>query len=142
MIFTTAAWDGYGQIDVSGKTTLVHRVAYEAMVGAIPDGLVVDHVCHNEDLSCAGGSTCIHRRCVNPRHLEVVTDEENKQRGRSRTVLNVAKTRCPEGHAYSAENTLVHRRKDGRTFRRCRTCHRIRNREFMRAKRERAGLIA
>jgi hypothetical protein len=45
-----------------------HRFAYELLVGPIPEGLVIDHLCRN-------------RRCVNPAHLEPVTAEENWRRG-------------------------------------------------------------
>lgn len=55
----------------------VHRFMYERFVGPIPDGYVVDHLCHNADQSCAGGSTCAHRRCANPDHLGAVTQRGN-----------------------------------------------------------------
>lgn len=63
-----------------GRVALAHRVSYEIHNGPIPDGLVIDHVCHNRDLSCTRGTTCSHRRCVNPAHLEAVTQEENVRR--------------------------------------------------------------
>ena len=62
-------WDGclnsrgYGCIGINGVSRLAHRVAYEAAKGPIPDGLVIDHLCHNADPSCSGGPTCRHRRC-------------------------------------------------------------------------------
>lgn len=58
-----------------------HRLAYEALVGPIPEGLVLDHVCHNGS-GCAGGDGCPHRACVNPAHLEPVTQRTNVRRGR------------------------------------------------------------
>lgn len=63
--------NGYGRINlrVGGKqvTPPVHRVAYEALVGPIPAGMHIDHVC------------CV-RRCINPNHLDLVTPGENNVR--------------------------------------------------------------
>ena len=56
---------------------------YSWLVGAIPHGYDIDHVCHNAAAvagRCAGGDSCIHRRCVNPDHLEPVTRRENTLR--------------------------------------------------------------
>ena len=61
------ATTGYGAIRVDGRTTVAHRVSYEAYVEPIPDGLHIDHLCRN-------------RRCVNPAHLEPVTQAINNQR--------------------------------------------------------------
>lgn len=65
--------DGYGRLSSkSGGTTttrLVHRIAYEEMVGPIPDGMQLDHLCRN-------------RACYNPTHLEPVTNKVNLSRGR------------------------------------------------------------
>ena len=64
---------GYGQMITGSKTTkrhnvYAHRFAYETLVGPIPDGLVLDHLCRNP-------------KCVNPAHLEPVTRQENIRRG-------------------------------------------------------------
>ncbi len=59
---------GYGHIRSGEKRLLTHRVAYELVKGPIPDGLQIDHLCRN-------------RRCINPDHLEAVTNQENCQRG-------------------------------------------------------------
>src|SRR5690349_5100392 len=58
---------GYGGVSLGGRREgSAHRVAYELLVGAIPDGMTVDHVCHNRSTTCLGGPSCLHRRCVNP----------------------------------------------------------------------------
>ena len=70
---------GYGSIALNGKSVLVHRLAYELLVGPIPDGLQIDHRCHNDDRSCSGGK-CDHRICWRPDHLEAVAGKENVRR--------------------------------------------------------------
>lgn len=59
---------GYGQIGVNGRKQYVHRYAYELLVGPIPEGLTIDHLCRNPP-------------CVNPSHMEPVTQAENTRRG-------------------------------------------------------------
>lgn len=71
---------GYGQFGTKGER-LAHRIAYGYLVGPIPDGLVLDHLCHTNDPDCPGGE-CEHRRCCNPQHHEPVTRGENIARGR------------------------------------------------------------
>jgi hypothetical protein len=116
--------DGYGRIGKTG--TQAHRLAYELMRQPIPDGLVIDHTCHN-DTNCPGGEACEHRRCVNPDHLQPVTQGVNLLRSRNtRANVNAAKTHCAQGHKYTPENT---RRSIGATGPRrdCRTCTRERS---------------
>jgi hypothetical protein len=84
-----------------GKVRLAHRVIYEYLVGPIPDGLSIDHLCRV-------------RHCVNPAHLEPVTHRENVLRGQAPTAVNGRKTRCKRGHEF---NRTV------RNGRRCYTCH-------------------
>lgn len=68
---------GYGQVHHQGRVVYVHRLAYEQLVGPIPEGLVLDHLCRNT-------------RCVNPAHLEPVTIGENVRRGfEGRTTVTV-----------------------------------------------------
>jgi hypothetical protein len=108
---------GYGQISVDGTPTLAHRAMYELTVGPIPDGMALDHTCHNRDASCMGGDDCAHRRCINVEHLEPVTGAENTRRGKS-WAINGTKTHCPQDHPYDSENTHVY---DGRRY--CRACN-------------------
>ena len=100
--------------------TRAHRFAYSLMYGAIPDGLTVDHLCHNTDKTCEGGTTCQHRRCCNPAHLEATSIWENASRGHSPAAKNARKGACVNGHALDEANTYL-RLTGGRT---CRTCHR------------------
>jgi hypothetical protein len=75
---------GYGLYggQVAGRSRLVHRIAYQFLVGPIPDGLVLDHLCHTRDPQCADTNRCPHRRCVNPAHADPCTRGENVARGR------------------------------------------------------------
>ena len=111
---------GYGQI-WDGRLVQAHRVAYQLYVGRIPEGLVVDHACHNTN--CSGGKSCPHRRCVNPAHLEVVTQSVNLKRGQGAVQLRErnTKTHCLRGHDFAD----AYIRPDGRG-RCCRECQRLR----------------
>lgn len=103
---------GYGRMIVDGRAQFAHRVAYEAWVGPIPAGAVLDHV-HSRG--------CRHRDCIEPMHLEPVAQRENLARASSCvTTINRAKTHCTHGHEFTEENTYL--MSGGR--RRCRTCQR------------------
>lgn len=91
---------GYGQWAVGGRSRSVHRIAYEALVGPIPDGLTIDHLCRV-------------KTCCNPEHLEAVTGAENSRR-HAATI-----TSCPRGHEYTPENTY----RNGAGHRYCRECY-------------------
>lgn len=116
---------GYGRMlvgsrrDGSRTYKLAHRIAYELLVGAVPDGLEIDHLCRNPG-------------CVNPAHLEAVTHRENLLRGESPSALHSRKTHCPKGHPYDEENTYVE--PSGR--RRCRICERAKTQRRLKARRE------
>jgi len=115
---------GYGYLcvrrDGAKRTPSAHRYFYEELVGTPPPGTDLDHTCHNDDLTCAGGPTCRHRRCVNPDHLDPVTPAVNISRGRGLAPKNAAKTHCPEGHEYSEDNTYALEGK-----RQCITCRKV-----------------
>lgn len=117
-LWTACLCDGYGYIGFDRKSRRAHRVAYEALVGAIHEGRVLDHICRT-------------RSCVNPAHLEPVTGGENIRRGetgKARGAQLRALTHCKQGHPYDAANTRWSRTRLGRLRRNCRTCHRSRHR--------------
>jgi hypothetical protein len=78
-------YNGYGRASLLGRKRYAHSAVYELLVGPIPVGLHIDHQCHNADPLCVGGWACLHRRCVNPAHLEPSTRSQNMQRANART---------------------------------------------------------
>lgn len=112
---------GYGTIRrgrPSFKNAPVHRVAYELLIGPIPNGLHIDHLCRNPP-------------CVNPWHLEPVLNGVNILRGVSFSAVNARKTHCKRGHEFTPENTRLANR--GTHFGRvCRKCRRATGRKFKR----------
>ena len=117
---------GYGKLGVKARNAFAHRWAWEQVYGPVPEGLQLDHVCHSNAASCAGGPGCLHRRCVNPSHLEPVLPIENVRR--SMTVRRV--TCLNGGHPLDG---LTHHG-DGTVTRRCKTCDRDKQRKLARAK--------
>lgn len=103
---------GYGQIRTGPLGTpkiVAHRAAYELLVGPIPDGLQLDHLCGNPP-------------CCNPAHLEPVTAIENTMRSPiAPAAVNARRTHCVHGHPFDDKNTATYLWA-GRTHRRCRTC--------------------
>ncbi|KKK76645.1 hypothetical protein LCGC14_2861550 [marine sediment metagenome] len=115
-VWTAATAQGYGTFRLAaGAMVGAHRWAYEQEYGTIPEGLQVDHKCHNRDDRCPGGVTCLHRLCVRPAHLRTVSPRVNTLAGKTLPANNVRKTRCPQGHPYD-------------TVRRGRECRRCNNR--------------
>lgn len=113
---------GYAQFNLDGKRVSAHRWSYEHYVGAIPDGLQIDHLCR---VQC----------CVNPDHLEPVTAQENVLR-RYKAVGR--RTHCRRGHPYTGDNLTIN--KDGSQI--CRTCNRMRSKaryQRLKATRERSA---
>lgn len=104
---------GYGKVWFDGRNELAHRVAYVAHHGAdIPGGNEIDHLCRV-------------RHCVNPEHLEAVTQHINMLRGESKQAINARKDECDNSHRFDALNTGV----QGPGWRRCIACERQRSRE-------------
>lgn len=107
LLWQGATCRGYGHLR-RDRTWKAHRWAYRLAHGSIDPLLVIDHLCRT-------------RLCVNPAHMELVTREENLNRG----VRSPLKPGCPQGHPYSADNTyLVGKR------RHCRTCRRAASRRW------------
>lgn len=106
---------GYGQISVKcsdGKfrPRRAHRVSYQMLMGPIPDGLQLDHLCRN-------------RACINPAHLEPVTNRENTIRGDGPSINSRrlrGRTHCKNNHPFDESNTYI----DPLGKRVCRACSR------------------
>ena len=99
---------GYGRFWDGERYDLVHRISYRYFNGAIPDGCIVDHKCDNSS-------------CVNPKHLQTISQSNNVLRGVR------LKSHCKHGHEYTKENTTIKR--DG--SRSCRACRHI---QYIRAR--------
>lgn len=108
--FESPRADGYGKVTRDGRQYLVHRAVWEELVGPIPDGMDIDHLCRN-------------RSCCNPDHLEPVPRLENFLRGYHQSADSLRRQVCKRGHPFEG-NRIV--RKDGRTE--CRPCVRERQR--------------
>lgn len=87
--------NGYGYYKFDGRMVRAHRHAWETLVGPIPDGLQIDHLCR-------------YKVCVNPDHLRVVDNRANQLAGyRSPTARNARKTHCANGHLLSGSNLVI-----------------------------------
>jgi hypothetical protein len=106
-LWTAAATPGgYARINYQKRQKYAHRLAYELLVGPIPDGLTIDHLCRV-------------RNCINPAHLEAVTLRENLLRGNTVAAMHARKTHCPRGHPYAGPDAEVYRYRGQRVCRRC-----------------------
>jgi hypothetical protein len=120
----TISRDGYGSLKwkINGRSTHgAYRVAYVALVGIVPDGLHLDHLCRV-------------RRCVNPAHLEPVTPRENILRGTAPSARNARKVACS-----SCGGALSFMSQEPQSWRRCQACRR-RTANALEAKRGELGL--
>jgi hypothetical protein len=128
---------GYGRHRVDGTYRKAHRVAFEALVGPIPDGLQAGHDCHDRAALaglCAGGVGCLHRRCCNPSHLVLQTARENLlATPNTFPARNAAKKHCPRGHELAGANLRSFEL--GRGWRKCRECKNAQQRAAYRARR-------
>lgn len=109
--------NGYAVLGIGRKVFLAHRISFSLYKGALRAGQQIDHLCRTRD-------------CINPDHLEAVSQQENIRRGNNGK-HNRIKTHCPQGHTYSATNTYVYHRKLGNrrwTNRLCVTCAKARAR--------------
>ena len=101
---------GYGRFCMTRSgvpfRAMAHRVAYESVLGLIPDGLQIDHLCRV-------------RCCVNPSHMEPVTCKENVLRGFCPSAMSARATHCPGGHEWGDSNTRWNIRGG---YRQCRIC--------------------
>lgn len=110
---------GYGRLTIreGGKkmTKSAHRVSYETFVGKIPVGLTIDHLCKN-------------KACINPDHLEAVSQKVNVHRANPLWKQEAARTHCPQGHEYTEDNMYKYKTRSGGVCRNCKTCMKARTR--------------
>lgn len=111
--------DGYGTVYMNGANRRSHRAAYLILVGPVPDGLDLDHLCRN-------------RACCNPEHLEPVTRSVNSLRGIGPELARQRRraiTHCAQGHEFTEESV------NKKGYRGCRTCQRASSLRYLARKR-------
>ena len=102
---------GYGGFWNGESTIKAHRFSWVFLMGPIPKKLVIDHLCRK-------------RSCVNPGHMEIVTNKENILRGVSPSAKHARKTYCYRGHPLSGENLNLCLLRNGTKKRECISCRR------------------
>lgn len=116
--------EGYGQFSVSGKIVPAHRWIWEQERGPIPPGLQLDHLCRI-------------RYCVNPDHLEIVTQRTNILRGKGVAADRARQTHCSKcGRELAGSNLKI----EGKRSRRCIACDKARKREWYERKKNNASI--
>lgn len=113
---------GYGHFGTRERSSTSHRYSYELHVGPVPEGLELDHLCHDpETCTVVPATLCPHRACVAPNHLNPTDQASNKRRGRRERPMNGQHwrdlTHCVNGHPFDEENSYWNGRQ-----RVCRTC--------------------
>lgn len=106
--------NGYGMAWIEGKHRLAHRLFYAEYVGDLINGLTIDHLCKN-------------RSCVNPDHLQQVTQSVNAKRGKKDNFNPI----CPQGHV--KDKKIIDR---GYETMICSTCKRMRQQKYADANRD------
>jgi hypothetical protein len=104
---------GYGNATFDGQRMEAHSAAYRLLVGPVPEGLELDHLCRV-------------RACCNPLHLEPVSHQLNILRGESPSARQAAQTHCIHGHELASDNVWV----DARGHRHCVACRNRRANEY------------
>lgn len=121
--------DGYGEFSLGGQTMRAHHVMWAVEHGSPPalvfgpngwERVHLGHLCHDRDETCAGGPSCLHRRCVNPEHLALQSQSTNVRAGHGGD-FHRRKAQCPSGHAY-ADHGFSYTDPHGVTRRYCRPC--------------------
>lgn len=111
---------GYGLMTNGGRTEMAHRAAYRAATGSLDPLLEIDHLCRN-------------RACINHRHLELVTHEENTRRGMGPAAIVARTGVCGRGHVLAEVGTYSSASGGGV----CRTCAIANARRYRRRLQER-----
>lgn len=120
--------NGYGIVHINGKQFFAHRLAVALSGRNIPKNKVCDHLCRNH-------------ACVNPNHIELVTQKENTMRGEGIPAQHARRNSCSKGHLYTPENTRLHTDKKGRVCRHCRICYADRARINQKIARDKAKIL-
>lgn len=99
------------------RTRSAHKIVYEILVGEVPEGMQLDHLCKIP-------------LCVNPKHLEIVTPRENIMRSNGLAAVNAKKTHCKNGHEFTEDNIYVPPKRPNRRY--CRKCAKLQTKNHTR----------